>query len=176
MASLRYRLRAAVQHEAKAELYQTGTARGLRKEKKNREDGLLPWGLQARDEGQSRERDRRPNTVWGLARGPSPLCHVGRWPPTQLLTMADSLRPRVQSFTDSILSHRVFLYSLASTVAVSATVVNALQNQSNFYSVAVYLSKSGASVLVTSTCALSVYWKSNPPIFRSSPTSACCWH
>ena len=73
-------------------------------------------------------------------------------PPTQLLLMADSLRPRFQSFTDSILSHRVFLYTFASTLAVSATVANALQNQSNFYSVAVYLSKSGASVLVAFSC------------------------
>jgi E3 ubiquitin-protein ligase synoviolin len=72
--------------------------------------------------------------------------------------MADSLRPRLQSVAGSVLSHRVFLYSFASTLAVSATVINALQNQSNFYSVAVYLSKSGASVLVTpfyilSTCS-----------------------
>ena len=64
--------------------------------------------------------------------------------------MADSLRPRLQSFAGSVLSHRVFLYSFASTLAVSATVINALQNQSNFYSVAVYLSKSGASVMVNS--------------------------
>jgi len=88
-----------------------------------------------------------------LARGPSPLCHVGRCP-TRRLLMADSLRPRLQSFTDSILSHRVFLYTLASSLAVSATVANALQNQTNFYSVAVYLSKSGASVLVAYSCPL----------------------
>jgi E3 ubiquitin-protein ligase synoviolin len=77
--------------------------------------------------------------------------------------MADSLRPRFQSFTDSILSHRVSLYTFASTLAVSATVVNALQNQSNFYSVAVYLSKSGASVLVASSCVLSL--QENLPSF-----------
>ncbi|KAI9458557.1 hypothetical protein F5148DRAFT_1287379 [Russula earlei] len=69
--------------------------------------------------------------------------------------MADSLRPRlVQSLTGSIFSHRVFLYSFASTLAVSATVVHALQNQSNFYSVAVYLSKSGASVLILANFSL----------------------
>jgi len=96
----------------------------------------------------------------GLARGHSPLCHVGRWHPS-LLLMADSLRPRLQSFTDSLLSHRVFFYTFASTLAVSATVFNALQSQSNFYSVAVYLSKSGASVLVAYTHVLSVYWNSN---------------
>lgn len=75
--------------------------------------------------------------------------------------MADSLRPRLQSFTDSLLSHRVFLYTFASTLAVSATVFNALQSQCNFYSVAVYLSKSGASVLVAYTHVLSVYWISD---------------
>jgi E3 ubiquitin-protein ligase synoviolin len=75
--------------------------------------------------------------------------------------MADALRPRLQSFTDSILSHRVVLYTFASTLAVSATVVNALQNQSNFYSVAVYLSKSGPSVLVRIYLYLSVYSSSN---------------
>ncbi|KAH8979116.1 hypothetical protein EDB92DRAFT_1806715 [Lactarius akahatsu] len=68
--------------------------------------------------------------------------------------MADSFRPRLQSFAGSVLSHRVFLYSFASTLAVSATVLNALQNQSNFYSVAVYLSKSGASVLVLANFGL----------------------
>ncbi|KAF8274588.1 hypothetical protein EI94DRAFT_1561432 [Lactarius quietus] len=68
--------------------------------------------------------------------------------------MADSLRPRLQSFAGSVLSHRVFLYSFASTLAVSATIINALQNQSNFYSVAVYLSKSGASVLVLANFGL----------------------
>jgi E3 ubiquitin-protein ligase synoviolin len=72
--------------------------------------------------------------------------------------MADSFRPRLQSLTGSILSHRVFLYSLASTLAVSATVVNAIQNHSNFYSVAVYLSKSGASVLVSFSCVRLVHF------------------
>lgn len=91
---------------------------------------------------------------WALARGPSPLCHVGRWHPHSLLLMADSLRPRLQSFTDSLLSHRVFLYTFASTLAVSATVFNALQSQSNFYSVGVYLSKSGASVMILANFSL----------------------
>lgn len=51
----------------------------------------------------------------------------------------------------ALLSHRIFLYSFASTLAISATVLNALQSHSNFYSMAVYLSKSGASVLVAYT-------------------------
>ena len=89
------------------------------------------------------------------------------------LFMADS---RLQSFAGSVLSHRVFLYSFASTLAVSATVINALQNQSNFYSVAVYLSKSGASVLVMPFHMLSAFQRSHPPIrFRYSPTLACSW-
>ncbi|KAH9083589.1 hypothetical protein EDB83DRAFT_2562774 [Lactarius deliciosus] len=78
--------------------------------------------------------------------------------------MADSFRPRLQSFAGSVLSHRVFLYSFASTLAVSATVLNALQNQSNFYSVAVYLSKSGASVLVMPFHTLSAFQPSHPPV------------
>ncbi|KAI0266690.1 hypothetical protein BC834DRAFT_823381 [Gloeopeniophorella convolvens] len=68
--------------------------------------------------------------------------------------MADSIRPRAQSFASSLMSHRVVLYSFASTLAVSATIANALQNHSNFYSVAVYLSKSGASVLILANFSL----------------------
>ena len=91
--------------------------------------------------------------------------------------MADSFRPRLQSLTGSILSHRVFLYSFASTLAVSATVINALQNHSNFYSVAVYLSKSGASVLVAFFSGVHVVSTSTDcPLFRrSSPISAYSW-
>ena len=93
-----------------------------------------------------------------------------------LYFMADSLRPRMQSFAGSVLSHRVFLYSFASTLAVSATVINALQNQSNFYSVAVYLSKSGASVLVIPFYTLSTFQQSHLLIlFRFSLTLAYSW-
>jgi len=45
-------------------------------------------------------------------------------------------------------SHRVLVYSLVSFVSVSAVITNALKNQSNFYSVSIYLSKSSRSVLV----------------------------
>ena len=135
-----------------------GAARELRKENKNRDNGLLPWGLQARRGQRSPPPIEALSTGWSLARGPSPLCHVGRCHPHSPLDMADSLRPRLQSFTDSLLSHRVFFYTFASSLAVSATVFNALQSQTNFYSVAVYLSKSGASVLVASTHVLFVYW------------------
>lgn len=48
----------------------------------------------------------------------------------------------------SALSHRVQLYFLVSLVALSAVVFNALRNYSNFYSVAISLSKSSRSVLV----------------------------
>ncbi|KAI0045279.1 hypothetical protein FA95DRAFT_1495638 [Auriscalpium vulgare] len=58
--------------------------------------------------------------------------------------MADIAPPRLQA----LVSHRVLLYTVTSTVAVSATIANALHNHSNFYSVTVYLSKSGGSVLV----------------------------
>ena len=64
------------------------------------------------------------------------------------IAIPDVFQPRGQSLTTYLLSHRVFLYTLASTVALSATIANALANHSNFYSVAVYLSKSGRSVLV----------------------------
>jgi E3 ubiquitin-protein ligase synoviolin len=46
-------------------------------------------------------------------------------------------------------SHRVFFYTLVSLVSVSAVITNALKNYSNFYSVAIYLSKSSRSVLVS---------------------------
>ena len=167
------------------------TGSGLRKEKKNRVHGvngylLLPWGFQARGGGKddgsvaALTSDVR---FWGhLHVVPSPLRHVVRYtpsgpgiipshPPT-LFSMPDSFR---QSLTGSVLSHRVFLYTFASTLAVSATVINALQNHSNFYSVAVYLSKSGASVLVTSSSLSSLRRRpDDPPSPRSSPTSASC--
>lgn len=55
---------------------------------------------------------------------------------------------RMQPFATSLNSHRILLYTLVSTVAVSAAIANALKNHSNFYSVAIYLSKSNRSVLV----------------------------
>jgi E3 ubiquitin-protein ligase synoviolin len=58
------------------------------------------------------------------------------------------LRERTQSLAASLLSHRILLYFIASTLALFAAVANALKNFSNFYSVAIYLSKSSRSVLV----------------------------
>ncbi|KAJ6558568.1 synoviolin 1 isoform b [Mycena vulgaris] len=58
------------------------------------------------------------------------------------------VRERTQALTGSISAHRIFLYTLFSFFAASAAIVNALRNYSNFYSVAIYLSKSSRSVLI----------------------------
>ncbi|KAF9559849.1 hypothetical protein CPC08DRAFT_690536 [Agrocybe pediades] len=54
----------------------------------------------------------------------------------------------VQQAARLVNSHRIFFYTLVSLVSVSAVIINALKNYSNFYSVAIYLSKSSRSVLV----------------------------
>lgn len=72
----------------------------------------------------------------------------------------DLLQQRAHPVVASLNSHKVLLYALVSTVVVSATITNALRSHSNFYSVAIYLSKSNRSVLVrrmfncNSFCAL----------------------
>ncbi|KIL68928.1 hypothetical protein M378DRAFT_184790 [Amanita muscaria Koide BX008] len=48
----------------------------------------------------------------------------------------------------SLNAHRILVYSLLSFSAVSFTILGALRSYSNFYSVAIYLSKSSRSVLV----------------------------
>ncbi|KAF9467259.1 hypothetical protein BDZ94DRAFT_1318695 [Collybia nuda] len=58
------------------------------------------------------------------------------------------LRQRTHWVASSLNSHRVLLYTLFSLAAVSAVIANALKNYSNFYSVAISLSKSSRSVLV----------------------------
>ncbi|KAF8170208.1 hypothetical protein K438DRAFT_1982734 [Mycena galopus ATCC 62051] len=63
-------------------------------------------------------------------------------------TFGQVLRERTQAFTGSISAHRIFLYATFSFFAVVAAVANALRNYSNFYSVAIYLSKSSRSVLI----------------------------
>ncbi|KAJ7874684.1 hypothetical protein B0H14DRAFT_2501920 [Mycena olivaceomarginata] len=63
-------------------------------------------------------------------------------------TLGQVLRQRTQAFTGSISAHRILLYALFSFFAVIAAVANALRNYSNFYSVAIYLSKSSRSVLI----------------------------
>ncbi|KAF8972937.1 hypothetical protein BDZ97DRAFT_1900798 [Flammula alnicola] len=56
------------------------------------------------------------------------------------------LRFRSNELASFINSHRVFFYTFVSLVSVSAVIINALKNYSNFYSVAIYLSKSSRSV------------------------------
>ncbi|KAH7915227.1 hypothetical protein BJ138DRAFT_177201 [Hygrophoropsis aurantiaca] len=62
--------------------------------------------------------------------------------------------PRQLPLVSSLNSHKVLLYSLISTVAVSATITNAFKTHSNFYSVAIYLSKSNRSVLILANFGL----------------------
>ncbi|KAK7057397.1 RING-type domain-containing protein [Favolaschia claudopus] len=64
------------------------------------------------------------------------------------MPLAQQLRERTLALTGSIGSHRLALYSLFSLFGVVAAVANALRNHSNFYSVAIYLSKSSRSVLI----------------------------
>ncbi|KAG1742220.1 hypothetical protein EDB19DRAFT_1927693 [Suillus lakei] len=65
---------------------------------------------------------------------------------------SEGTHPIVASFN----SHKVLLYGLVSTIAVSATITNALRCHSNFYSVAIYLSKSNRSVLILANFGLLV--------------------
>ncbi|KAG2128617.1 uncharacterized protein EDB93DRAFT_1184267 [Suillus bovinus] len=64
------------------------------------------------------------------------------------------LRQRAHPIVASFSYHKVLLYALVSTIAVSATIINALRYHSNFYSVAVYLSKSNRSVLILANFGL----------------------
>ena len=58
------------------------------------------------------------------------------------------LRRRMQPLANVVTAQRFSLYALASTIAVVAVIANACRNYSNFYSIAVYLGRSGRSVLV----------------------------
>ena len=60
----------------------------------------------------------------------------------------DLLRQRVQPLANVVTAQRFTLYALASTIAVAAVIANACRNYSNFYSIAVYLGRSGRSVMV----------------------------
>ncbi|KAG1771146.1 hypothetical protein EV702DRAFT_1181480 [Suillus placidus] len=64
------------------------------------------------------------------------------------------LRQRAHPIVASFNYHKVLLYGLVSTIAVSATITNALRCHSNFYSVAIYLSKSNRSVLILANFGL----------------------
>jgi len=65
------------------------------------------------------------------------------------MPLSQVLRQRTRDLAATIASHRILLYTLISTAAVSSTILSALQNRSNLYSVAIYLSKSNRSVLVS---------------------------
>jgi hypothetical protein len=73
------------------------------------------------------------------------------------MPLHDVLRQGTHVFAGSLNSHRILLYGLVSAIAVSAVIINALKNYSNFYSVTIYLSKSNRSVLVRvlSICVIS---------------------
>ncbi|RXW23346.1 hypothetical protein EST38_g2493 [Candolleomyces aberdarensis] len=57
------------------------------------------------------------------------------------------VRQRLQHVAHFANNHRLLIYSFVSLVALGAVITNALKNYSNFYSVAIYLSKSSRSVL-----------------------------
>ncbi|KAI9572100.1 hypothetical protein HD554DRAFT_2296814 [Boletus coccyginus] len=59
----------------------------------------------------------------------------------------DGLRARENRLFTSLSSHKVLLYGTISSIAVSATIASALRRHSNFYSLAIHLSKSNRSVL-----------------------------
>ncbi|KAG6891754.1 hypothetical protein C0992_006175 [Termitomyces sp. T32_za158] len=58
-----------------------------------------------------------------------------------------TLRHGAQALVGSLNSHRILLYTFVSLLAVTLTILNALRNYSNFYSVAISLSKSNRSLL-----------------------------
>ncbi|KAI0344612.1 hypothetical protein BDW22DRAFT_1391432 [Trametopsis cervina] len=64
------------------------------------------------------------------------------------MDMDGLIRRRLQPVTYVFTSNRILWYGLLSTAATAATIANACKNYSNFYSVAVYLSRSGRSLLV----------------------------
>ncbi|KAF4567725.1 E3 ubiquitin-protein ligase hrd1 [Pleurotus pulmonarius] len=70
------------------------------------------------------------------------------------MPIPEFLRERTQAAVGSINAHRILLYGAVSTIAVTAAIINALRNYSNFYSVAIYLSKSSRSVLVLANFGL----------------------
>ncbi|KAJ2913456.1 hypothetical protein MD484_g6939, partial [Candolleomyces efflorescens] len=57
------------------------------------------------------------------------------------------VRQRLQDVALFANNHRILIYSFVSLLALGAVITNALKNYSNFYSVAIFLSKSSRSVL-----------------------------
>ncbi|KAI0700890.1 hypothetical protein BC835DRAFT_319019 [Cytidiella melzeri] len=64
------------------------------------------------------------------------------------MPLNDVLRRGLQPISSALTSNRILWYSLLSTLATTAAIANACRNYSTFYSVAVYLSRSGRSLLV----------------------------
>lgn len=60
----------------------------------------------------------------------------------------DIIRQRIQPVAQAVTAQRFVVYALLSTLAVVGVIANACRTYSNFYSVAIYLSKSGRSVVV----------------------------
>ncbi|TFK75324.1 hypothetical protein BDN72DRAFT_954954 [Pluteus cervinus] len=67
-----------------------------------------------------------------------------------------ALRRRTHAIASSLNSHRLFVYATVSLAAVGVAIANALRNHSNFYSIAIYLSRSSRSVLVLANFGLLV--------------------
>ena len=67
------------------------------------------------------------------------------------MPFAPFLHQRLPPITSAFTSSRIFLYTLLSLVATITTVANACRSHSSFYSVAIYLSRSGRSLLVRVT-------------------------
>jgi hypothetical protein len=84
-------------------------------------------------------------------RHPSPTSHRAelRRSTTTNMPLHDALRQRMQPVAQAITSQRFFIYAVLSTLAVIAVIANACRNYSNFYSVSIYLGKSGRSVVVS---------------------------
>lgn len=64
------------------------------------------------------------------------------------MPLNDAIRQRARPLTGALTSNRIMLYAVFSTGAMLAAIANACRNQSNFYAVTVYLSRSGRSLLV----------------------------
>lgn len=96
------------------------------------------------------------------------------------------LRQRLQSLAQFANNHRLTIYTFVSGFSLAAVVANALKNYSNFYSVAIYLSKSSRSVLVRlemlSTRQVynvlegsSKLWNPSHPSVRASRSAHLLW-
>lgn len=85
-------------------------------------------------------------------------------PPARPLAMPfnDFIRQRMQPLTSAFTANRIFLYAVFSTFATLATIGNACRIHSNFYSVSVYLSRSGRSLLVSCHSPRVVSARRNP--------------